>query len=97
MKTIHRVTTDIAKIFGFEDLRINPSEDNSTLQVFVERKSYRLEDLGSGFAQFILVLGNVAIRQADYVLIDEPEINLHPSLQLDFLTTIASYAARGIF
>jgi len=96
-ETIFTVTADIAKIFDLEDLRINPSDDDSTLQVFVEGKSYRLEELGSGFAQFILVLGNVAISRADYVLIDEPEINLHPSLQLDFLTTIASYAARGIF
>jgi ABC-type branched-subunit amino acid transport system ATPase component len=96
-ETIYRVTDDIEKIFGLQDLQINPSDDNSTFQVFVEGKSYRLEELGSGFAQFVLVLGNVAIRRADYVLIDEPEINLHPSLQLDFLTTIASYAARGIF
>lgn len=96
-ETIYRVTGDIEKIFGLQHLQINSSDDNSTLQVFVEGKSYRLEELGSGFAQFILVLGNVAISRADYVLIDEPEINLHPSLQLDFLTTIASYAAHGIF
>jgi hypothetical protein len=29
-------------------------------------------------------------------LLDEPELNLHPSLQVDFLTTIASYATEGV-
>lgn len=30
------------------------------------------------------------------MLIDEPELNLHPSLQLDFLTTLGSYAREGV-
>lgn len=36
------------------------------------------------------------MKQPHYVLIDEPEIGLHPSLQLDFLTTLASYAPGGV-
>jgi ABC-type cobalamin/Fe3+-siderophores transport system ATPase subunit len=46
--------------------------------------------------QFILVLATAAIKAPSYILIDEPELNLHPSLQLDFLTTLASYARCGI-
>jgi energy-coupling factor transporter ATP-binding protein EcfA2 len=38
----------------------------------------------------------VAVRRPAYVLIDEPELNLHPSLQLDFLTTLAGYTSAGI-
>ena len=38
----------------------------------------------------------MAVRRPAYVLIDEPELNLHPSLQLDFLTTLAGYTSAGI-
>jgi AAA domain, putative AbiEii toxin, Type IV TA system len=87
---IIELTEDIRHIFGFKDLRINASADAKTLQLSVNGVSYRLEDLGSGLAQFILALGSVAMNRRDFLLIDEPELNLHPSLQIDFLTTIAS-------
>lgn len=92
----YRLTQDIKRIFEFTDLEINPSPDDQTLQVFINGRSYKLPELGSGITQFILVLANVATKRPSYVLIDEPELNLHPSLQLDFLTTIASYAHDGI-
>jgi ABC-type cobalamin/Fe3+-siderophores transport system ATPase subunit len=38
----------------------------------------------------------VAVRRPSFILIDEPELNLHPSLQLDFLTTLARYCRRGV-
>jgi len=47
-------------------------------------------------AQFILVLASAAIRKPAWILIDEPELNLHPSLQLDFLTTLGDYASEGV-
>jgi energy-coupling factor transporter ATP-binding protein EcfA2 len=47
-------------------------------------------------AQFIVVLANAAVQQPVYILIDEPELNLHPSLQLDFLTALGSYADTGV-
>ncbi len=62
----------------------------------MNRRPFRLDELGSGLAQFILVLANVATREQAYILLDEPELNLHPSLQLDFLTTIATYASDGV-
>ena len=92
----YMLTEDIKHIFGFEDLEINSSPDIQTLQVFVNGKSYKLSELGSGLTQFILVLANAATKQPSYILIDEPELNLHPQLQLDFLTTIGSYAHEGV-
>lgn len=91
-----RLTEDIRRILGFQRLAINASHDGKTIQLLIDGKSYRLDEVGAGIAQFILVLANAAIKEPDYVLIDEPELNLHPSLQLDFLTTLASYAKRGI-
>jgi len=91
-----KLTRDIKAVFRFTNLEINASTDNQTLHVIVDNKPYRLEELGSGLAQFILILANIAIKQPSWVFIDEPELNLHPSLQIDFLTTLASYATEGI-
>lgn len=94
--TITRVTEDIKKIFGFSGLEINASMRLGTLQVNIDGRSFKLQELGSGLAQFIVVFGNVAIRQPGFLFIDEPELNLHPSLQIDFLTTLGSYAGYGV-
>lgn len=91
-----KITDDIRRIFGLNDLDINASEDGKTLKVVVNRRPYSLSELGSGLAQFILVLANAAVRQPTYLLLDEPELNLHPLLQLDFLTTLGTYACEGV-
>ena len=94
-EAIYHLTRDIKHIFEFSDLVIEATPNNDTLQLMVDGKSYKLREVGSGIAQFILVLGNAAFRKPAYILIDEPELNLHPSLQLDFLTTLGSYASQG--
>jgi hypothetical protein len=95
-EAIHRLTDDIRRIFGFRQLEINPSPNDETLKVFVNARSYLLDELGAGLAQFIVVLANAAIKRPAFILIDEPELNLHPSLQLDFLTTLGSFATHGV-
>jgi energy-coupling factor transporter ATP-binding protein EcfA2 len=62
----------------------------------IDGKTYKQSEIGSGLIQFFLVLVNAAVRSPSYILIDEPELNLHPSLQVDFLTTLASYAEDGV-
>jgi len=95
-ETAIRLTEDIKDIFEFNNLEINSSSDDKTIQVFIGEKSYKLQELGSGITQFFLVLANAATKQPSYILIDEPELNLHPSLQLEFLAALASYAREGI-
>ena len=92
----YKLTDDIRRIFGFESLDINASDDGANLQLMIDGKSYKQSEIGSGLIQFILVLVNAAIKNPSYILIDEPELNLHPSLQVDFLTTLASYAEHGV-
>ena len=91
-----RLTDDLARLFGYERLEINRTASGDSLQVVVNGRPYWLKELGAGFSQFVVVLGNVAIRRPKYILIDEPELNLHPSLQADFLTSLASYGADGV-
>lgn len=92
---ISKVTEDIRHIFGFNSLEISASTQLKTLQININNKSYKLTEVGSGLAQFIVVFGNTLIYAPDILLIDEPELNLHPSLQIDFTTTLAKYAKEA--
>lgn len=90
------VQADIARLFGFGHIEINAFPGDSTLSLLIDGRSLKLPEVGSGIAQFVLVLANVSMRPPALILIDEPELNLHPSLQVDFLTTLGSYARFGV-
>jgi predicted ATPase len=85
LRAIDQITEEIRALFEFGRLEINASDKLKTLLVSIDGQSYRLSELGSGLAQFIIVLGNVATARPSILLIDEPETNLHPALQIDFL------------
>jgi ABC-type cobalamin/Fe3+-siderophores transport system ATPase subunit len=91
------IVEDLRRIFRFKRLSIQADTNNRDLLIVADGRSYRLSDLGTGFAQFVLLLGNLGLSYPSYVLIDEPETNLHPSLQLDFLNCIVARASDGVF
>jgi len=95
-EAVFELLQEIKRIFGFESLDINPTSDNKVLQLTVDGRSYRLAEQGAGLAHFIVVLVNVLVRRPSLLLIDEPELNLHASLQLDFLQTLARYTRYGV-
>jgi len=91
-----KLIQDIQRLLGFESFAVSPSADGHTLQIIIDGRSYRLDEVGAGLAQLIVALANAAVKRPSYILIDEPELNLHPSLQLDFLTTLGSHASEGV-
>jgi ABC-type cobalamin/Fe3+-siderophores transport system ATPase subunit len=95
-KAISRVESDIERLLGYQSLQINASSDNKTLNINVDKHPYKLADLGAGVAELIITLATALVKKPSFILIDEPESHLHPSLQVDFLTTLASYAEYGI-
>jgi predicted ATPase len=90
------LTAEIQRIFELVSLDINASHDNQTLLLTINGQPYRLEEVGGGLAHFVIVLASAATRRPPFIVIDEPELNLHPSLQLDFLLTLASFAQQGV-
>ena len=95
-RAIARVEADIERLLGYKSLEINASADNKTLMVKVNKHPFKLADLGAGVAELIITLSNALVHKPSFILIDEPESHLHPSLQVDFLTTLAGYATHGI-
>jgi ABC-type Mn2+/Zn2+ transport system ATPase subunit len=94
---IEQLVEDLRCIFEYERFSIEPSDDNSMLHVTINGRPYKQHELGAGLSQFIMTLANIAIARPRLILIDEPELNLHPRLQLDFLTTLASYGADALW
>ncbi|WP_433383444.1 ATP-dependent nuclease [Actinoplanes sp. CA-142083] len=86
---------ELRRIFGYRSLDINVSPHGG-LQIAVDGRSYRISEHGSGLSHFVMVVMNAIFKQPSFILIDEPELNLHASLQLDFLSLLGKYARNGV-
>lgn len=95
-ESVAQLIEELRRIFGFRSLDINATPDYKALQLTVDGRSFRLTEQGAGLAHFIVVLVNTMVKRPTFLLIDEPELNLHASLQLDFLSTLASYTRYGV-
>lgn len=91
-----QVEEDLREIFRYTSFNIRSATRRNEMVVNINGKSYLLSELGSGMTQFILVFINAAIREPSFILIDEPESNLHPKLQIDFINNLLKYAGSGI-
>jgi hypothetical protein len=90
------VTDDIKRLLGFRSLHIQASSDKQRLILTVDGHPFRLEEVGSGIAHLVVTLISVAVRAQDFIFIDEPEMGLHLSLQVEFLMALARHAGRGV-
>lgn len=90
------INDDIKDIFECNQLHIISNPEQGTMHVAIDSQSFNLADLGSGITQFILVFVNAALKNPSYILIDEPEINLHPKMQIEFVNRLSKYAKKGI-
>ncbi len=86
---IKRLIKDLKVLFNCEDFDISINSTRNNLLITYEGYDYELTDMGSGLSQFIFILGNVLFNNPSIILIDEPEINLHPKLQEVFITSLS--------
>jgi predicted ATPase len=95
-KAAAHVVNHVRQIFGFETLAITASPNNRSLNFVINGRPLKDHEVGSGLTQILMVLATAAIKNPTYILIDEPELNLHPALQAKFLLALASYARDGV-
>lgn len=93
-RALSRAIEQTREIFSLRELQVTAAEQ--TLQLSVDGRPYKLSELGSGLAQFLMILSQAAIKKPSYILIDEPEAHLHPALQLRFVAALASHARVGL-
>lgn len=87
------IESEIARIFDYIQLEINSNgaKDDFLLKIN-NGNTFLLQDMGSGISHFITILFNVILRSNQIVLVDEPEIGIHASLQFELMSMIARYA-----
>ena len=90
------VVESIRQLFGFDQFGVIASSDNQTLSLTIDNEPFSLGEVGAGLAHLIMTLVNAAVKQPTYLLIDEPELGLHPSLQMEFLTSLGALASKGV-
>jgi len=90
------VVKELEAIFQLDRLELIPAPNNSALKAHVNRHSFNINEHGAGMSQFLAVLYAVKVKRPTYLLIDEPEANLHPSLQLRFLTVLGAQSQLGV-
>jgi energy-coupling factor transporter ATP-binding protein EcfA2 len=94
---ILKTQSAIAELLGYESLEINASSDGKTLRlVFDGNLVLSLADVGAGVAQLIFSIVTVATKKPSIILIDEPELHLHPTMQAKFVEALAQYAEFGV-
>lgn len=95
-EAIAQMTVDLGEIFGFDRLDVTVSPDKAQLNYIINGRALRGSELGAGIAQFVIVAASVLIRRPNFLLIDEPELNLHASLQQSFLSLLARHTSTGV-
>ena len=93
---INKVEREIESLLGIGRLEVNADQTNKTFDIFIDDHPHKLHEVGSGLSQLILILASALIEKPDFICIDEPELSLHPALQTRFLSTLGSYARRGV-
>lgn len=92
----NQISEDLRELFNYKKFEVRSAMETNTMIIQINDDSYPLTDLGAGITQFILVFVNAAIQRPNYLLIDEPELNLHPKLQIDFINRLLKYTKNGI-
>lgn len=87
----------IADLMGWNSLSINASADNKQLLLTVNGvRRLGISELGAGIAELVICIVTAAVKRPSWILIDEPESHLHPSLQVKFVEALTLLASHGV-
>ena len=87
----------LGRLFNLDRLAITFSENGQDLFVSVGNQSYHIDELGSGLSHFLVALVTLnQHRDTSWVLVDEPDNGLHPTMQMEFLRTVAVDVSEGV-
>ncbi|MEM6884158.1 MAG: AAA family ATPase [Verrucomicrobiota bacterium] len=94
-KLLQTVAQDVAGVFGLDEFQFEPG-GNGDAGFCVNGDWLPTGEMGSGIGQCFLIYLQAALAKPSFILVDEPEAHLHPSVQSDFVTQLAGYAQYGL-
>lgn len=92
----HAVKRDLQVALEIPDLEIRPVPASNRLDIRIGAATRSLDELGAGIGQFIVAAMTVAQKNPTYLLLDEPESNLHPRFQERYIRLLRKYVKRGV-
>lgn len=87
----------VADLLDWPSLSINASADKKQILLIkngVQR--YSISELGAGVSELVICIVTAAIKKPSWILIDEPESHLHPSLQIKFIEALTLLSSHGL-
>jgi len=93
---IREVENELKELLEFKNFGIKVNDKKNNLLITTDDGDFKINELGGGVAQLIMILGNAAIRNPSLILIDEPELSLHPRMQEVLVRALASKAKNGL-
>ncbi|MEM6821423.1 MAG: AAA family ATPase [Verrucomicrobiota bacterium] len=90
-----RVNEDVATIFHLDGFSFEPGP-NGRYGFRINREWMPASELASGLGQCFLIFVQAIWNKPSFILIDEPEAHLHPTVQSEFLTMLTGYAQYGL-
>lgn len=84
-------------IFPGKSVTAEPSEDIVRLKINNSERSDSIADVGFGFSQVLPILVQAAtMDQGETLIIEQPELHLHPRAQVAFANFLTSASRQGI-
>ena len=96
MKKIKLLKEELKALFNYQTFDIRVDKDKTNLIINNDDGEFLLKELGSGIGQFIMILAKALMTNPSYILIDEPEISLHPKMQETFTRALAAKSKKGL-
>lgn len=98
---LHQVRGHMQRFFPGCDLRVSPIDGVSAVSLRLRSDSrsdfQRPQNVGFGLTQlFPIIVSLLAARTGDVLLIENPEVHLHPRAQQEIGTLLAEAAASGV-
>jgi hypothetical protein len=75
----------IGDIANRPDIRIDIPHDRSTINVNFDGHVVPIEALGSGIHELFMLASRIVLNEGKAVLLEEPEVHLHPEFQRKFM------------
>jgi AAA15 family ATPase/GTPase len=88
----------IAEVFGEISISVKHNENKDlhiTCEVSVQGVKKPIELVGTGFIQLIQIFCYVLLFKPGVLLIDEPDIHLHPDVQEKLVAVLGAWRASG--
>jgi predicted ATPase len=84
-------------IFPDYEISVEPSEDVVRLKVKHAGRTDSITDVGFGFSQVLPILVQAsAMESGDTLIIEQPELHLHPKAQVAFSTFVTEASKSGV-